>query len=134
MAVEQEKDLICTCGICKGEFPVKGNTTAVPSGDGVTQFGLTCPHCDTFVHSYFETQELAVLRDKLNRISQEFASAPRFLKQKKWNELQTAKQVFQRYFNRVQSRMRLKRGMNLHDRTRESSTESPDNSSSKMEA
>lgn len=134
MAVEQGQDLICTCGVCKGEFPAKENMTAIPSGDGVMQYGLTCPHCDTFVHSYFETQEISMLRDKLNRVSQEFAGAPRFLKQKKWDELQAAKQVFQRHFNRVQKRMRLKRGMKLHDRTRESSKESLDNSPSEVEA
>lgn len=101
-------DQTITCENCKEEYELKPNLVSLDKGKGVTQWGIRCPTCGLFTHSYFEDDDVRAARQKLQAFLERFQKEPAGKKEKLFGQFTFQKKVYARIFNQEQTRLRRK--------------------------
>lgn len=112
--VESPKMTI-TCALCNHEYDLQENLKGIPAGEGVVQFGIVCPNCNSFTHSYFETPVITEERKKLQLAKDKMEKAIGPRKQLRWKEFQEAQRIFRRKFNHEQRVWKRKKGVKVNE-------------------
>jgi C4-type Zn-finger protein len=65
--------LSAACDQCKKRFRIESNMEDRPHPGrlGVTEYGLLCPHCGFFVHSYYITKPLQQMQKRLQEAQEQ---------------------------------------------------------------
>ena len=80
-----------TCVNCNQKFDISQGMSIKKFEGNVTAYGLKCPHCDYYTHSYFETAELVKLKQILRM---DLIAFQRSKTERAWKIYQSAKKTF----------------------------------------
>ena len=89
------------CIACKGEHDTKEAFDRYEIEHGVFAIGLKCPHCNYYIHSYFEDGQLIVLRQSVNRALKVFQQTKQ---QNHWKEYQRKRDILNKTHDKVKKK------------------------------
>lgn len=91
----RRKKVITVCDQCKKTFSMEKNVDdrPHPSRPGVTEYGLLCPHCGFFAHSYYITKPLQQMQKRLKEAQEQARLLKTKAAQKRAERLKTEFQV-----------------------------------------
>jgi uncharacterized Zn finger protein len=95
-----ERSVEVSCEFCGQRYKLEEGVVSFIVAPSVKQYGVKCPHCGVFTHSYFETDRIIEERQKLNRLKEGKID---------WERIKTQQAVYKRVFADEQKRWRRKR-------------------------
>jgi len=90
---------------------MKPNVVSLGKERDVKEWGIRCPHCAHFTHSFFDDNDTRASRKRLQDSLERFKSAPKESAAKRWEQYQFQKKVFARIYWAAQTKLRRKYGL-----------------------
>lgn len=94
-------ELTIVCVHCHTQVKLSGVTRRRTSDENLTEYGLLCPSCNAWTHSYWMTPELAKRRDRLEELQIIYKRKPT---EGRWTTYVTAREAYNKEFELVQKR------------------------------
>ena len=98
-----------TCVNCKAEYSLKENLHTVPVTVAVFEYVIKCPSCELVTHAAFETPVIVEARNKLHKALDFYERGNAGQKAVRWQQYQTARDVFAKVYHEEQKRWKNKR-------------------------